>query len=70
MGRRAGDEAGEDAFHLTGMIASADGRVVLRHTRSGTDPESVGQEVARYLLDDAGGSDLGEWAGSTTEVVA
>jgi hydroxymethylbilane synthase len=53
---------GLGAIQLTGMIASSDGRVVLRHTDSGTDPEAVGREVARYLLDDAGGRDLGEWA--------
>ncbi len=64
-----GGRRGASAFRLTGMIASADGRVVLRHTGSGTDPETVGREVARYLLDDAGGSDLGEWAGATAEVV-
>lgn len=64
-----GDRAGGSVMRLTGMIASADGRVVLRHAQSATDPEIVGQEVARYLLDDAGGSDLGEWAGSPRAVV-
>jgi hypothetical protein len=51
------------------MIASADGRVVLRHAQAGTDPEAVGREVARYLLDDAGGRDLGEWGLAPGEVV-
>ncbi len=48
-------------LRLTGMIASGDGRVVLRHARTGGDAEALGQEVARYLLEDAGGRDLGEW---------
>jgi hydroxymethylbilane synthase len=64
-----GDRAEANVIRLTGMIASADGRIVLRHARSGTDPATVGREVARYLLDDAGGSDLGEWAGAPGEVV-
>ena len=44
---------------LTGIMGSDDGRVVLRHTASGDDPEKIGRAVARYLLDDAGGSSLG-----------
>jgi hydroxymethylbilane synthase len=44
---------------LTGIMGSDDGRVVLRHTASGDDPEQIGRAVARYLLDDAGGSSLG-----------
>lgn len=47
---------------LTGMLASDDGRVVLRHHASGDDPEALGRAVAHYLLDDAGGFALGEWA--------
>jgi hydroxymethylbilane synthase len=57
-------------IRLRGMIASADGRVVLRHTHSGSDPVAVGREVARYLLDDAGGRDLGEWVPVAGEVMA
>ena len=39
-----------------GTIPSLDGHVVLRHAESGTDPEATGRAVARFLLDDAGGS--------------
>jgi len=46
---------------LIGMIASEDGRVVLRHEAQGTEPEVLGRAVARYLLDDAGGRSLGPW---------
>jgi hydroxymethylbilane synthase len=46
---------------LTGMLGSQDGRVVLRYAEDGMTPETVGRRVARYLLDDAGGRDLGEW---------
>ncbi len=43
---------------LTAMIGTPDGRVVLRGTDSGDDPEEVGRRLARHLLDDAGGSSL------------
>jgi hydroxymethylbilane synthase len=57
----AGDDAA-GAITVTGMMASPDGAVVLRHTRTGGDPAALGRSVARYLLDQAGGRDLGEWA--------
>ncbi len=57
------DDGGRDGnggtVTLTGIMGSDDGRVVLRHTASGDDPEKIGRAVARYLLDDAGGSSLG-----------
>jgi hydroxymethylbilane synthase len=45
---------------VTGMVASADGHVVLRHVVDGDDddPASVGRRVARHLLDEAGGAAL------------
>ena len=46
---------------LTGMVAGADGHVVLRHEATGSDGPALGRAVARYLLDDAGGADLGPW---------
>jgi hydroxymethylbilane synthase len=59
-----GPDGGADGptIRLTGMLASADGLVVLRHESTGDRPDELGQAVARYLLDSAGGSDLGEWA--------
>ena len=41
-----------------GVLASLDGHVVLRHAETGPDPEATGRSVARFLLDDAGGSAL------------
>jgi hydroxymethylbilane synthase len=43
---------------LTGMLASSDGRVLLRETRTGPFGPDLGREVARYLLTEAGGSSL------------
>ncbi|MGH9188721.1 MAG: hydroxymethylbilane synthase [Acidimicrobiales bacterium] len=43
---------------LTGMVATADGRIVLRHQDSGDDGPALGRRVARYLLDDSGGAKL------------
>jgi hydroxymethylbilane synthase len=53
----AGGDAG--TITLTGMMGSEDGRMVLRHSASGDDPEKLGRAVARYLIDEAGGSSLG-----------
>jgi hypothetical protein len=39
------------------MVASLDGSIVMRETRTaGGDPVALGRQVARYLLDDAGGA--------------
>jgi hydroxymethylbilane synthase len=43
---------------LEAMIATGDGRVVLRHRAEGDDPDDLGRRVARHLLDDAGGTML------------
>lgn len=53
-----GVTAGDGTVTLTGLLASLDGHVVLRHQLAGTDPEATGRQVARYLLDDAGGAGL------------
>jgi hypothetical protein len=45
------------------MVATGDGRVVVRHRDEGDDPEDLGRRVARHLLDDAGGTMLLEPAG-------
>jgi hydroxymethylbilane synthase len=52
--------AGTDVV-LTGLVAAEDGRVVLRHTATGGDPDALGRSVARYLLDDAGARAFGPW---------
>ncbi len=48
----------EQELRVHGLVASGDGRVVIRMTRSGIDPEEVGAAVARALLVEGGGSDL------------
>ncbi len=45
-----------DRIRVRGVVASLDGHVVLRHAETGADPEATGRAVARFLLDDAGGS--------------
>jgi hydroxymethylbilane synthase len=49
---------GSDLLEVHGLVASGDGKVVIRMTRSGTDPEEVGRAVADALLVDGGGSGL------------
>jgi hydroxymethylbilane synthase len=56
----ASDGAGRP-IRLAGILASDDGRIVLRHGHEGTVPDVLGRAVARYLLEEAGGSDLGAW---------
>jgi hydroxymethylbilane synthase len=46
------------AVVVTGMIASLDGHVLLRHRSAGDDGEAVGRAVARHLLDEAGAGAL------------
>jgi hydroxymethylbilane synthase len=43
---------------LTGMIASLDGHVLLRHSDTGEDGVVVGRAVARHLLDEGGATSL------------
>jgi hydroxymethylbilane synthase len=45
-------------LQLEGLLASLDGRIILRHRSRAEDPEALGRTVARHLLDDAGGSAL------------
>ena len=40
------------------LLATLDGKAVLRARHEGADPEAVGIEAARILLDDHGGRDL------------
>ncbi len=47
------DEAGA-ALQVSGLLASGDGHTVIRKTRRGDDPEAVGIEVARALLEGGG----------------
>lgn len=50
---------------LLGLLASLDGRVVVRATAQGTDPATLGPSLARHLLDDCGGTWLLNQPGRT-----
>ena len=57
-----------DELFLRGMVASADGRILLHAEGRAGDPEALGAEVAGKLLVDCGadrllGQDLGAPAG-------
>jgi hydroxymethylbilane synthase len=49
------------ALSLQAMVASGDGRVVLRATLAGVDPEALGREMAQHLMEGCGGSSLEGW---------
>jgi hydroxymethylbilane synthase len=56
--------AGAGEVRLTGLLATTDGRIVLRHTADGDDPEELGRGVATHLLERSGGwALLGELTG-------
>ena len=47
-----------DGVAIEVLLATLDGKTVLRVRHEGTDPEAVGTEAARRLLDDHGGREL------------
>ncbi len=47
-----------ETIRLEGMLATGDGRIVIRRRDEDTDPEALGRRIARYLLDEAGGAEL------------
>jgi hydroxymethylbilane synthase len=51
---------GAGRLTLTGLIASLDGRIVLRHSATDLDGPALGRAVARHLLDRSGGASLME----------
>lgn len=53
LGAYAQEEAGR--LHLRGLVARADGSIVLSGERRGDDPESLGRELAGDLLDKGAG---------------
>jgi hydroxymethylbilane synthase len=58
-GAHAVIDGDDDApISIEGLLASLDGHRVLRANRSGSEAEQVGRDLARYLLDDSGGSSL------------
>ncbi|BBI32517.1 hydroxymethylbilane synthase [Cohnella abietis] len=55
------EAAGQDAeLHLTAMVASPDGARVLKKVATGFDPEQVGSEVAKQLIELGADSILAE----------
>ena len=50
--------AADGSITLRGLIASHDGRIVLRERVTGTDPAALGEQLASALLDGAGGRAL------------
>jgi hydroxymethylbilane synthase len=47
--------ADDGTLTVDALLASLDGRIVLRASVSGTEPEALGRELARRILDDEGG---------------
>lgn len=60
LARDSGADTGR--LRLDAMLASADGRVLLRAADDGDDPEELGTRLAHHLLDEAGGRALAEFA--------
>jgi hydroxymethylbilane synthase len=53
-----------DALVLDAMLASGDGRVVVRASATGHDPEALGREVAEDLIVRCGATSIPGWAGA------
>jgi hydroxymethylbilane synthase len=58
VGAHAVEPPGAGDLTVDALLASLDGHTVLRTSRSGSDPSTVGAAAARHLLDDAGGAAL------------
>ena len=52
------DDDEPEQLEVEGLLASLDGRIVLRHRERGTDPVAAGRAVAAHLLDRAGGREV------------
>jgi hydroxymethylbilane synthase len=50
------------SLKLEGMIASHDGRIVLRRSAVGSDPDRLGRDLASDMLTNCGVQTLEEWA--------
>jgi hydroxymethylbilane synthase len=58
VGAWAESAVGSPELRVHGLVASRDGRVVVRMHRHGDDPELVGAEVAQALLVEGGGAGI------------
>ncbi len=61
LGALASQPAGGPGLVAEGMMASRDGRVLLRCSVAGDEPGEVGTRLARTLLDECGGRSLEDW---------
>jgi hydroxymethylbilane synthase len=52
----------DGTIRMTAVLATLDGRIVIRSTRQGDDPEELGRSVASEILDECGGTWLLEGA--------
>jgi hydroxymethylbilane synthase len=68
VGAWAETAPGSPQLLLHGLAASADGRVVIRLSRGGDDPDALGTEVARALLIDHGASGIDGFEAATRAV--
>jgi hydroxymethylbilane synthase len=50
-----------ERLRLDGLVASGDGRVVLRRAVEGADPGALGERLADALLGEAGGAEVLDW---------
>jgi hydroxymethylbilane synthase len=62
------EEASGGGLMLQGLLASGDGRIVVRATARGDDPEALGREVARALIEDAGAPAIEGWEIESREI--
>ncbi len=51
----------DGGLRLHGLLASGDGRILVRAHQNGEDPQELGCRVARGLLDECGGSLIEGW---------
>ena len=57
-GRATRDRWNRVTLEIEALLASLDGRLALRARATGTEPATVGREVATRLLDEYGGRAL------------
>jgi hydroxymethylbilane synthase len=48
----------DESITLDALLASLDGRIILREQHTGGDPAALGHGLARHLLDNCGGQEL------------
>ncbi len=63
-------EVSGNVIKLVGVVARPDGTTVIRETRTGTDPQILGQELGKSLLNQGGREILREVYGETVAAPA